>query len=150
MTMRNHNVDNIEAALVVFFDAYRRSRSNLGSDTRLAQLSLAEFAVLRAVSDVGDQGVSRVARAAGIAQPPATRALDRLERKGLVHRLSHPTDRRMTNTAVTEAGLLLLSHHRTRLRTAASLIAEMLGPVGSSQAPAVLEAVARALDQASL
>ena len=42
--MRNHNVDNIEAALVVFFDAYRRSRSNLGSDTRLAQLSLAEFA----------------------------------------------------------------------------------------------------------
>lgn len=56
----------------------------------------------------------------------------------------------MTNATVTEAGLLLLSHHRTRLRTAASLIAEMLGPVGSSQTPAVLEAVARSLDQASL
>jgi DNA-binding MarR family transcriptional regulator len=150
LSMANREIHETEEALVVFFDAYRRSRARLQQDPHLAQLTLSEFAVLRAVAEHGADGVSRIARAAEMAQPPATRALDRLANKGLLRRRDHSTDARVTAVTLTPAGRRLLSHHRHRLRAAASLIAERLGPTGIVQAPTLLRTLAEAFEEASI
>jgi DNA-binding MarR family transcriptional regulator len=96
-------VHAIEDALTEFFDAYRRSRARLHRDPGLRQLSMAQFAVLQAVAAVGRHGVTRIATQARMAQPPASRALDRLERKGLLRRES-AADKRVKAVTVTAAG----------------------------------------------
>lgn len=150
MANADRRTHETEAALVVFFDSYRRSRARLQQDPHLAQLTLSEFAVLRAVAAHGADGVSRIAKAADIAQPPATRALVRLANKGLIHRQPHSTDARVTAVTLTAAGRRVLSHHRRRLQAAASLIADRLGPAATDQVPTLLRALAEAFDEASI
>jgi MarR family 2-MHQ and catechol resistance regulon transcriptional repressor len=140
----------IEEALVAFFDAFRRSRAALQRAGDLGHLSLAEFSVLRAVADYGEGGVGRIAAAAGIAQPPATRALDRLARKALLARQRHPADGRVSAVWLTPAGEELLASHRRRLQHAAELIAARAGPGGTTQAAALLRALAQAFEDAAI
>jgi DNA-binding MarR family transcriptional regulator len=140
----------IEVALVDFFDAFRRSRAKLQAAPDLAHLSLAEFSVLRAVAEFGSEGVGRVAAAAEMAQPPATRALDRLARKGLVVRESHPGDGRISAVRLTAPGGRLLASHRRRLRGAAELIAARIGPDAVPLAARLLGALADTFDEAAI
>lgn len=150
MANPDRRTHEIEEALVVFFDSYRRSRARLQQDPYLAQLTLSEFAVLRAIADHGADGVSRIAKAVDIAQPPATRALDRLANKGLIRRQPHSTDARVTAVTLTNPVRRLLSHHRRRLQTAALRIADRLGPAATVQVPTLLRALAEAFDEASI
>jgi MarR family transcriptional regulator, organic hydroperoxide resistance regulator len=141
--------DEIEAALVEFYDAFRRSRSRLSRDPGLGRLSLAEFALLRAAAEHGIEGIGSVARAAGMAQPPASRGIDRLQAKGLISTEAHPADKRRTNVEVTTAGYRLLAHHRARLHEAAQRIARELGPQNAHLGPALLRLLGEALEQAT-
>jgi DNA-binding MarR family transcriptional regulator len=117
-----NDVERLEEALVGFFDAYRRSRARLQRDPGLKGLTWAQFAVLQAAARHGAEGTGRIAAAAGVAQPPATRALQRLEAQGLVRRTA-AADRRRTTVELTAEGGRLLAHHRARLRRAAEAIA---------------------------
>jgi MarR family transcriptional regulator, organic hydroperoxide resistance regulator len=141
--------DQIEAALVEFYEAFRRSRSRLSRDPGLGRLNLAEFALLRAAAEHGSQGIGSVAEAAGMAQPPASRGIDRLQAKGLISTEPHPADKRRTNVQVTTAGYRLLAHHRARLRDAAQRIATRLGPQNAHLGPALLRLLGEALEQAT-
>lgn len=140
----------IEDALTEFFDAYRRSRARLQRDPGLRHLSLAQFAILRAAADVGSQGITRIAAETGLAQPPATRALDRLEHKGLLRREPGIADKRVTVVTVTAAGHRLLSHHRVRLRQAAQLILDRTPADQRRHTGDLLRMLAAALDDLAL
>jgi DNA-binding MarR family transcriptional regulator len=139
-------LSDVEDGLVTFFDAFRRSRARLQRDEGLAHLSLSEFAVLRAVAQVGDQGVGRVAEHAGMRQPPASRAIDRLAGRGLVTKVQAAGDRRRAAVELTAAGTGVLRHHRQRLNSAARRLAE-LHP--HEQLGQLLRALAQALDDAT-
>jgi DNA-binding MarR family transcriptional regulator len=142
--------DEIEAALVEFFDAFRRSRARLSHDPGLARLSLAEFALLRAVDEHGNDGVGKVAKAADIAQPPASRGIERLKAKGLIDVKRHSGDARVTAVSVTPTGRRLLARHRARLQRTASLIATRLGADGATIAPMLLRLIAETLEEAAI
>jgi len=141
------DVERIEAALMGFLDAYRRSRSRLQRDPGLRGLTWAQFMVLQAAALCGDQGISRIAAAAELAQPPTTRAIARLETKGLVTRRPALGDRRRTAVEVTEEGSRLLAHHRRRRRAAAHAIHDSLPPAQRKQAARVLEALGQTIDR---
>ncbi|GHO50205.1 MarR family transcriptional regulator [Ktedonospora formicarum] len=55
--------------------------------------------------------VSEIARELHISCAAATKAVTRLEHKGLVSRSADPMDRRYVNVNVTQAGIELLSSH---------------------------------------
>jgi DNA-binding MarR family transcriptional regulator len=139
-------VSDVEDGLVTLFDAFRRSRARLQRDEGLAHLSLSEFAVLRAVAQVGGQGVGRVAAHADMRQPPASRAIDRLVERGLVTKVQAAGDRRRSTVELTTAGTGVLSHHRRRLSAAARRLLELHPHEELGQ---LLRALAQALDDAT-
>jgi DNA-binding MarR family transcriptional regulator len=67
-------------------------------------VSVPQLVVLAAVDVAGGQGVTAVAERAGLAQPTVTRALAALERRGLVLRTPHASDRRTASLALTAVG----------------------------------------------
>jgi DNA-binding MarR family transcriptional regulator len=138
--------DGLEDAVAAFLAAYRRSRSRLQRDPGLVGLTSAQFEVLRAAGEHGAGGVGAVAVAAGLAQPPTTRALAKLEAASLVVR-RRGEDRRITELALTEEGRRLLAHHRRRLRAAAATIRKELPPKRRADAAALLRLVGDALDR---
>jgi DNA-binding MarR family transcriptional regulator len=111
---------------------------------------LAEFALLRAVDEHGNDGVGKVAKAADIAQPPASRGIERLKAKGLIDVKRHSGDARVTAVSVTPTGRRLLARHRARLQRTASLIATRLGADGATIAPMLLRLIAETLEEAAI
>ncbi|HYV15625.1 MAG TPA: TetR family transcriptional regulator [Conexibacter sp.] len=78
-------------------------------------LSDTEVAILEAVADSGAEGISRIATAAAVAQPTATRAVDRLERDGFVARTQTADDRRRRPVVLTATGRRALARGRRQL-----------------------------------
>ena len=79
-------------------------------DTRLRPLRLnsAQGAALLALAEHGPQRMSHLARFLLQQTQTTTDLVDRLERRGLVQRVRHETDRRVVLVEVTEAGRALL------------------------------------------
>ena len=142
------DLERIEDGLMAFLDAYRRSRSRLNRDPGLKELTMAQFSVLAAVASHGHEGVGRIAAAADLAQPPTTRAIRRLEDKGLARRSRAGGDGRRTVVEVTPEGKRLLSHHRGRFRRAAKAIHDGLPADQRERAADILEILAAAIDRA--
>ena len=73
-------------------------------------LTVTQYNVLRILRGAGERGLA----CRGIAErmlthdPDVTRLLDRLERRGLIHRRREVMDRRVINTRITPEGLTLL------------------------------------------
>jgi DNA-binding MarR family transcriptional regulator len=142
------DLDRIEDGLMAFLDAYRRSRSRLYRDPGLKDLTMAQFSVLAAVLSDGQDGVGRIAAVAGLAQPPTTRAIRRLEDKGLVRRRPAAGDGRRIAVEVTTEGKRLLAHHRRRFRRAAKAIHDGMPEDQRERAAEILEILAAAIDKA--
>jgi DNA-binding MarR family transcriptional regulator len=83
-----------------------------GLDTRLRavhRLPLGEFELLRALAHPGcAQRMAGLAGAVGLSPSGLTRAIERLERRGLVARVACQDDRRGAMAELTEAGTALL------------------------------------------
>jgi DNA-binding MarR family transcriptional regulator len=69
--------------------------------------SLTARNVLAALATEGPSRLTALATATGIAQPAMTQLVGRLEREGLVVRLTDPEDARATLVAITDAGRAL-------------------------------------------
>lgn len=84
-----------------------------------AGLSAAASYLLNRVDREGPARLTVLACAEGISQPSMTQLIQRLERQGLVTRLSDPDDGRAALVAITEAGQAVLEvrrrHRRSRL-----------------------------------
>jgi DNA-binding MarR family transcriptional regulator len=146
MPGRSEDLQAMEEALLLFLNAYRRSRARLHRDPDLHGLTWAQFMVLQAASRYGSQGISRIAAEAELAQPPATRALQRLETMGLLARGANPDDRRLTVVEITESGRQLLRHHRKRLRKAARRLHDSVEADRRREAAELLSRLGEALE----
>ena len=90
---------------------------------RMADLSFAQYNVLRILRGAGDEGLSckEISERMIHRDPDITRLLDRLEARGLISRSRVETDRRVIMARVTDEGLKILAgldepikdiHHR--------------------------------------
>jgi DNA-binding MarR family transcriptional regulator len=80
-----------------------------------AGLGVSAGFLLNRVSREGPTRLTALAAKEGISQPSMTQLIQRLERRGLVTRLTDPDDGRVAPVAITEAGHALLDQ-RTRSR----------------------------------
>jgi DNA-binding MarR family transcriptional regulator len=105
--MSDRNIDDsVEAVL----DAYRRFRSadtamlsRIRSETGMSDNELGILRFLLRESAIGREVMPReISRHLGISSASTTALIDRLERSGMVERVSHPTDRRSILIAATE------------------------------------------------
>jgi DNA-binding MarR family transcriptional regulator len=72
--------------------------------------------VLAALAAAGPARLTALATATGIAQPAMTQLVGRMEREGLVVRLTDPKDARATLVAITDAGRALQAEQRQSVR----------------------------------
>jgi MarR family 2-MHQ and catechol resistance regulon transcriptional repressor len=68
------------------------------------QLGLTDFAVLEMLLHKGPQLVNTIGKKVLLTSGSITTAIDRLENRGLVHRMPHPEDQRARLVTLTEAG----------------------------------------------
>src|SRR5664279_5174171 len=89
----------------------RRLRSERSST---ADLTLTQISALSTLSRVGPSTPSELAAQERVQPPSMTRVIARLEERGLVTRVPHPTDRRQVLVAVTEKAQAMLVEDRRR------------------------------------
>ena len=79
-------------------------------------LTVPQLMVLRAIESLGAVGIGSVAVEVSLSQATVTTILNRLERRGLVRRERSPTDKRIVNAFVTDAGRVLLQQAPTPIQ----------------------------------
>ncbi|MCB5909252.1 MarR family winged helix-turn-helix transcriptional regulator [Streptomyces pinistramenti] len=107
-------VEELAQAADALFYAMRRARSVAGQAG--SGLTLAQLALLDPLATADELPVGRLAAAADVSVPTATRMLQQLEGKGSVHRQRSPTDERRVLVTLTEEGRRQLAAVRARLR----------------------------------
>ena len=105
--------DLAQAADALFF-AMRRARSTAAD--RFGGLSLAQQALLEPLTRQPDLPVGRLAAAADVSVPTATRMLQQLEAKGVVVRQRSAEDERRVLISLTEDGAARLARLQAQLR----------------------------------
>ncbi|MFF4255583.1 MarR family winged helix-turn-helix transcriptional regulator [Streptomyces sp. NPDC001663] len=123
--------EELARAADALFVAMRRARS-AGAE-RFGGLSLAQVALLEPLAAEADIPVSRLAGAADVSVPTATRMLQQLEAKGIVLRRRSPQDERRVLVNLTEEGAELLAALRARLRERQSRAYEAFTPAERTQ-----------------
>jgi len=85
----------------------------LGQALRPAEVTPAQYNVLRILRDAGTDGAAcnDIARRLVRPDPDVTRLLDRLEARGFVTRARDPEDRRVVRARITDEGLAVLEKH---------------------------------------
>jgi DNA-binding MarR family transcriptional regulator len=66
--------------------------------------TVSEWRVLASLAGAEQKSIGELARMAVMKQPTLTRVLDRMQSRGLVRRVAHDSDRRITLVAITPAG----------------------------------------------
>jgi DNA-binding MarR family transcriptional regulator len=84
--------------------AVRLGRLLFQEGTGSSRVSRAQVSVLRILRDEGPRRISELADAEHVAQPTITKLVVRLEREGLVTRVSDPDDGRAVLVGLTVAG----------------------------------------------
>ncbi|MDY6827806.1 MAG: MarR family transcriptional regulator [Pseudomonadota bacterium] len=79
-------------------------------------LTVPQLMILRAIESLGAVGIGSVAVEVSLSQATVTTILNRLERRGLVRRERSPTDKRIVNAFVTDAGRVLLQQAPTPIQ----------------------------------
>jgi DNA-binding MarR family transcriptional regulator len=128
-----------------FFRAVRRARTRRGPTGDCA-LTVAQFQLLEPLAD-GPGKVGRLAEAAGISAPTATRTVDLLVREGLVERHASAEDRRCVLVALTEDGRRALLAKRRDVRAMRRSIARLLDDDEREQATRLLLRLADAMEE---
>ena len=95
-------------ALIAYFDALALAEPIQSKLWHLAEITLTQVQVLRALRD-GPQTLGRLGQANGMSATSVTRLVDRLQRRGLVSRRRESEDRRLVQVHLEPAGERLLS-----------------------------------------
>lgn len=113
-------------------------------------LSTAASSLLSHLGREGPTRLTELARMDGVSQPAMTQMVTRLEREGLVRRVSSTDDRRGVLVEVTDAGVDLVRLRRAELAEALQELTARLDPEEQKAVATALPALARAIkDQAS-
>jgi MarR family transcriptional regulator, organic hydroperoxide resistance regulator len=139
---RTRTSSGFELAFREFMQAVRRARARAAREPGMGDVPFAQFQLLEAVDAAGEIGSNRVAEAAGVAPPTATRALDVLERKGLVERRPMTADRRGVAVLLTTDGRRLLERRRRFVRRKLRALYESLDERERGQAEELLRRLA--------
>ena len=117
-------------------------------DRRLVEhdLTHAQWVPLFKLAHGECQTVAELARTLQSDPGAMTRALDRLEAKGLVGRTRCPTDRRQVHCRITPAGLKLLDVLEAPVRDAGNATMRPIGAAGQKQLVKLLDRLRAALE----
>jgi DNA-binding MarR family transcriptional regulator len=88
------------------------SRLNRMATRDLSTLPHAAMRVLGRLDELGQAGISELAKADRCSQPTMSTLVQRLEKQGLVHRAPDPADSRASLITLTDAGLAELTSAR--------------------------------------
>src|SRR5919202_1653425 len=140
------DTEGLERAFERFLGALRRARRRVpaGSDGRL---TLAQLHLVSALDARPGHTVRELADAAGVSQPTITRALDALQRQGLVTRAASPEDRRCVLVELTSEGRELLGAERARIDARRHELLAELSPEERAQAERLLVRLADLLER---
>jgi len=94
---------------LVLWKAYESVRSHAERHIAETGLGFSDFAVLELLNHKGPTPVNAIGQRVYLTSGSITAAIDRLERKGLVERLSDPGDRRTRVVHLREEGRRLIS-----------------------------------------
>ncbi|MEV0264909.1 MarR family transcriptional regulator [Streptomyces sp. NPDC050617] len=108
------SVEELAQAADALFYAMRRARSVAGQQG--SGLTLAQLALLNPLAGERELPVGRLAAAADVSVPTATRMLQQLEGKGSVARRRSPADERRVLVSLTAKGVEQLAAVRAQLR----------------------------------
>ena len=90
---------------------------------------------------------TELAQRLGVTPAGATEVIDRLENKGLVRRLAHPTDRRATRVEITPAGRSQYRTAHRACRERLNQVSDRMSPTGRSALSAGIADLQDALDR---
>jgi MarR family transcriptional regulator, 2-MHQ and catechol-resistance regulon repressor len=93
---------------VILWKAARAVEQNAMSSVSALGLGLSDFAVLEILLHKGPQPVNAIGRKILLTSGSITSAIDRLESRNLVHRTTHPEDRRARLVELTHKGKRLI------------------------------------------
>lgn len=113
---------------------------------RGAGVSVAEWRILACLVGGEPVPVGLLAQWVLAPQPTVTRQLDRMQRKGLVQRSGHDSDRRLTLAAITAKGQALAAE---LVQQARAHERRVLAPFGKERAAALKLALRELIDQHS-
>ena len=80
----------------------------------VGEITASQLSALASVAKHGELSLGTLAALERIAPPSMTRIAARLEERGLVHRRSDDTDRRVARVAISDSGLAMLEETRNR------------------------------------
>ena len=125
--------------------AIRRAR---GAPARDAEdLSLSQYALVRALAERSDVRIGDLAGEAAVTPSTATRILDTLERRALVRRGRAPGDRRGVTVTLTDRGRQALERHDSWLRGRQQAFFATLPDSQRALAPDLLRRLAVLIDE---
>lgn len=144
----------VEHTVDAVIDAYRRFRAadlamtvRIRTETGLSdnELAIVRY-LLREKSDGHDVKPSEISRHLSISSASTTALLDRLERAGMVERVSHPTDRRSILIAATDAAATAVASTLEAFESRLVELTESLDPRERHDVVAYLAALTDAAD----
>jgi DNA-binding MarR family transcriptional regulator len=140
------DTERLAEAFDRFIDALRRARGRVpaGSDHHL---TLAQLHLAGVVEAHPRSTVRQLARAAGVTQPTVTRALDGLQRHGLVRREPSVSDRRCVHVELTGHGEAVLHAERARLAARRQEMLAELSEPERAQAARLLDRLAELVER---
>lgn len=124
----------------------RRARGR-ASQAASCTLSHAQHQLVEPLLEEHPLTVCRLAEAAGVAQPTATRMLAGLVRDGIVRRRADAGDRRVALMQLTDAGAALVADKRDELNAVRGRIFASIPEHQRAQAAELLDRLADAMDQ---
>jgi DNA-binding MarR family transcriptional regulator len=129
-----------------FVRAARRAQGRANQATSSA-LSHAQYLLVEVLLDEPSMTVSRLAAAAGVAQPTATRMLAGLQREGGLRRLEGQIDRRVVALELTPVGRELVAAKRGEVMANRQRIFASIPPAQRAEAAELLDLLTDAMKQ---
>ena len=138
--------EEFTAAWEAFGLATRRARARLGREDGI-DLTASQLHLLEPLAAGEGLTVGRLAEAAGVSPPTATRMLDGLERRAVVVRSAHGEDRRCVNVRLTNSGSELVRRKRAAVAARRAELFARLDPAEADEATRLLSRLADLVDE---
>jgi MarR family transcriptional regulator, organic hydroperoxide resistance regulator len=146
-TATKPDMESFSVAWDAFFGSIRRARGRFASEAGAGELTLPQYQLVTALSEMPQRPIGELPEAAGIAPPTATRMLDGLERAGIVRRTPSTEDRRVVIVQLTAKGGRLLERKRKRVEERRRALYDSLSPTERDQAERLLHRLAVLMDE---